>query len=54
MKDYSIRILLIGLVLLNLLDGDFQNPSTLDWVKFSLLALCLILSFYRKGAKNNG
>ena len=50
MKVVSIRVLLIALVFLNLLDGDFQHPSPLDFIKFILLAGCLILSFGKKGA----
>ena len=48
MKVKSIRILLIALVVLNILDGDFANPSILDFIKLALLALCLILSFKKE------
>ena len=48
MKLKMIRILLIALVVLNILDGDFSNPSILDWVKFFLLAVCLIFSFRKE------
>ena len=48
MKIKTLRILLIALVVLNILDGDFANPSVLDWIKFVLLAVCLILSFRKE------
>ena len=48
MKVKNIRILLIALVILNILDGDFANPSILDWIKFVLLAICLTLSFRKE------
>jgi len=37
-------IILIALVLLQILDGDFVNPSVLDYIKFVLLAVALILN----------
>lgn len=52
MKIKTLRILLIALVVLNILDGDFANPSIWDGIKFILLAVCLILSF-RKEEKDN-
>lgn len=52
MKIKTLRILLIALVVLNILDGDFTNPSIWDRIKFILLAVCLILSF-RKEEKDN-
>jgi hypothetical protein len=52
MKIKTLRILLIALVVLNILDGDFANPSVLDGIKFILLAVCLILSF-RKEEKSH-
>ncbi|WP_277255843.1 hypothetical protein [Negativibacillus massiliensis] len=48
MKVKTLRILLVALVILNILDGDFANPSVLDWIKFVLLAVCLILSFRKE------
>lgn len=48
MKIKTLRILLIALIVLNILDGDFTNPSILDWIKFVLLAVCLILSFRKE------
>lgn len=48
MKLKMIRILLIALVVLNILDGDFSNPSILDWVKFLLLTVCFIFSFRKE------
>ncbi len=44
MKQKYISIILIGLVVLNILDGSFKNPSTLDYIKFILLGAALILS----------
>lgn len=52
MKIKTLRILLIALVVLNILDGDFANLSVLDGIKFILLAVCLILSF-RKEEKSH-
>ena len=46
MKQKYISIILIGLVVLNVLDGSFKNPSTLDYVKFILLAAALILGLF--------
>ena len=43
MKDFSVKIILIAIVLLNILDGDFAAMSILDYVKFVLLVVCLIL-----------
>jgi len=51
MKGQTIKILLVALVVINIIDGDFQNPSVLDIIKFILLAVCLILSFV-KGHEN--
>jgi hypothetical protein len=51
MKGQTIKILLAVLVVINIIDGDFQNPSALDIIKFILLAVCLILSFV-KGHEN--
>ena len=48
MKVKTLRTLLVALVILNILDGDFANPSILDWIKFVLLAVCLILSFRKE------
>lgn len=48
MKRNQINVLLAALVFLNILDGDFLNPSLLDIFKFVLLALCLYLN-NRKG-----
>ena len=51
-KKMKSKTLLIALVVLNILDGDFANPSVLDGIKFILLAVCLILSF-RKEEKSH-
>lgn len=51
MKDRSFRVLLLALVVLNILDGDFASPSPLDWIKLLLLALCLLLTFRREKAE---
>ena len=40
-KQYN--TLLIALTVLNILDGDFTDPSVLDLIKFALLALCFWL-----------
>lgn len=45
MKDFSVKIILIAIVLLNILDGDFANMDILDFVKFALLVVCLVLAF---------
>jgi protein-S-isoprenylcysteine O-methyltransferase Ste14 len=45
MKHNLITIVLVALVVLNILDGDFANPSWLDYIKFALIAVALILSF---------
>ncbi|MCR2044636.1 hypothetical protein NSA23_11015 [Anaerosalibacter massiliensis] len=44
MKQKHITFILVGLVILNILDGNFKNPSTLDYIKFILLAIALILN----------
>jgi len=44
MKEKFIPILLTALVLANIMDGDFKNPGLLDWIKFVLLAICLVMS----------
>ncbi len=44
MKQKYISIILIALVILNIMDGSFKNPSTLDYVKFILLAIALVLN----------
>jgi len=40
----QINYILIALVILNILDGDFSNPSILDFIKFALLGYCLYLN----------
>ena len=45
MKDFSVKFILIAIVVLNILDGDFANMGVLDLVKFALLAICLVLTF---------
>jgi len=44
MNKKGINILLAALVLLNIIDGDFLNPSCLDVVKIVLLIICFILN----------
>jgi len=44
MKYNFTTVVLIALVILNILDGDFTNPSWLDYIKFILLAIALVLS----------
>ncbi len=40
----KINCLLLALIVLNILDGDFSSPSVLDGIKIALLALCLYLN----------
>lgn len=49
MKELSVKIILFALIILNILDGDFKNPGVLDIMKFILLAVCLILCFFKGG-----
>lgn len=49
MKRKQINILLIALVLLNILDGDFAKPSVLDFIKLILLAVCFYLNNRKDG-----
>lgn len=49
MNKKSINILLIMLVILNILDGDFSNPSILDIIKIILLIVCFILNNRKDG-----
>ncbi|QNO14908.1 hypothetical protein HYG86_09045 [Alkalicella caledoniensis] len=51
MKTNLISIILVGLVVLNILDGSFQEPSAFDYVKFVLLAAALILSIIKARRK---
>lgn len=51
MKTNLISIILVGLVVLNILDGSFQEPSALDYVKLVLLAAALILSIIKARRK---
>jgi len=44
MKQKYIVLILVGLVILNILDGSFKSPSTLGYIKFILLAIALLLS----------
>ena len=44
MNRKQLNILLFALVVLNLLDGDFAQPSILDAVKLVLLAVCIYLN----------
>lgn len=44
MKKNFITIILIALVILNIVDGDFKNPSTLDYIKFIILSIAIILN----------
>jgi hypothetical protein len=43
MKNKSVLIILGVLVIINILDGNFAHPSPLDWVKFALMALVVVL-----------
>lgn len=44
MKNNFIKILLVALVVVNIVDGDFANPSILDYIKFLIIGIALILS----------
>lgn len=44
MKDIFVKIILISIVFLNILDGDFNAMNKLDYVKFALLIVCFALS----------
>ena len=44
MNKKSINLLLLALVVLNILDGDFSHPSFLDIAKFVLLIICFYLN----------
>ncbi|WP_175548358.1 hypothetical protein [Lutispora thermophila] len=44
MKRNLITIILVALVLLQIIDGDFAAPGVLDYIKFVLLALALVLN----------
>jgi hypothetical protein len=48
------NVLLAALVVLNILDGDFINPSWLDFVKLGLFVICFALNNWRseKDAKS--
>ncbi len=41
-------IILIALILLNIIDGDFANPSVLDYIKLGIIVVALILNFIPK------
>jgi len=43
MKPKFTSVVLVSLVLLQIFDGDFKNPSELDYIKFVLLAVSLVL-----------
>ena len=46
-RDSLIKIILIAIVLMDIMNGDFTNPSMLDIVKWILLIICFILMFRR-------
>jgi hypothetical protein len=46
MKEKFLASILILLVLFNILDGDFSNPSFFDWIKFVLMLLCFIILIF--------
>jgi len=48
MKSKYITVLLFALVIVQILDGDFKNPSALDFIKFVLLVIALVLNFYKQ------
>jgi hypothetical protein len=41
----KVPLIVLVLVVLNIPDGSFQNPSALDWVKLLLLLIVLVLCF---------
>jgi len=45
MKKKSIAAILLVLVVLNIIDGSFNNPSILDWIKLPLFIACFVLLF---------
>lgn len=47
----KIKIILIAIVILDIIDGDFKNPSALDIIKLILIIVCYVLLFANKGAK---
>jgi predicted membrane protein len=51
MKHKFVSVILIALVLLQILDGDFTHPSVLDYFKFVLLAVALALSIITQRKK---
>lgn len=44
MNNNFIKILLITLVVVNIVDGDFINPSILDYIKFFIIGTAFVLS----------
>ena len=44
MKKNFTTIVLVSLVIFNIYNGDFANPSTLDYVKFAIIAIGLALN----------
>ncbi len=53
MKQKFITIILIALIILNILDGDFANPSALDYIKLGLIAVALIFNFIPEKRKSS-
>jgi Mn2+/Fe2+ NRAMP family transporter len=46
MNKNFIIIILLALVILQIMDGDFSNPTVLDFVKFVLLAFAIMLNLW--------
>ena len=46
-RDNLIGLILVGIVLMDIMDGDFVNPSILDIVKWLLLIICFALVLRR-------
>lgn len=44
-------LLLIVLVVMDVIDGDFKDPSALDVIKWILYVICFVLTI-RDGLKN--
>jgi len=42
-RDNLIKVILIAIVLMDIINGDFTNPSILDVIKWALLIVCFVL-----------
>ena len=48
MQNIKTKHIVIALVVLSIMDGDFKDPSILDYIKFILMAIALYLVITRK------